>query len=117
MVKFLKQMIFSFGVMLIIFTGCKHNSDESVTLTGITLDTTNVKKEFTVDDTFTTEGLVVTASYSDETTKDVTDWTASGYDLSKASESQTIKISYTEDDVTQTDIDNTARLVIPLAFL
>lgn len=100
--KFLKQMFFSLGVMLIFFTGCKHNPGESVTLTGITLDTTNVKKEFTVDDTFTTEGLVVTASYSDETTKDVTDWTASGDDLSKASESQTIKISYTEDDVTQT---------------
>lgn len=80
-------------------TGCDQNPEEEVVLKGITLDTTNVKTEFTVNDEFTTDGLVVTATYSDETTKTVDGWTATGNDLSKPAESQEITITYAEDEV------------------
>lgn len=95
------MIILSFG-LLIVLTGCKHNPADEVNLTGITLDTTNTKTTFTVDDEFTTDGLIVTAVYSDKTKKEVTGWTASGNDLGKAAESQTIKISYTEKGKTVT---------------
>ena len=44
-------------------------------LTGITLNTTNVKKSYNYGDKLNLAGLVVTASYSDSTTKAVTDYT------------------------------------------
>ena len=44
-------------------------------LTGITLNTTNVKKEYNYNDTLDLTGLVVTAKYSDNTTTNVTDYT------------------------------------------
>lgn len=81
------------------FTGCNQNPEEEVVLKGITLDTTNVKTEFTVGDEFTTDGLVVTATYSDETTKTVDGWTPTGNDLSKPAESQEITITYAEGEV------------------
>lgn len=84
------------------FSGCKVHVEQKVSLKNITLDTTKVKTEYAVGDTFTTDGLVVTATYSNKTSKGVTGWTASGNDLSKVSESQTITISYTEDKKTVT---------------
>ena len=43
-------------------------------LTGITLDTTNVKKEYKYGDALDLTGLVVTAKYSDNTSTNVTDY-------------------------------------------
>ena len=62
-------------------------------LTGITLSTDNVQKEFTVGDKFSTNGLEVTANYSNCESKLVTDWTVSTPDMNKAGE-QTITITY-----------------------
>ena len=45
------------------------------TLTGITLDTTNVKKAYNYGDKLNLAGLVVTANYSDNSAKAVTDYT------------------------------------------
>ena len=45
------------------------------TLTGITLDTTNVKKKYEQGETLDLTGLVVTANYSDNTTEVVTNYT------------------------------------------
>lgn len=100
--NFINSMIILSLGLFIGLTGCKHNPTDEVILTGITLDTAKTKTTFTVGDEFTTEGLIVTAVYSDETTKNVTGWTASGDDLSKATESQTIIISYTENEKTET---------------
>ena len=44
-------------------------------LTGITLNTTSVKKEYNYNDALDLTGLVVTAKYSDNTTANVTDYT------------------------------------------
>ena len=102
-VPFMKKIgiILSLG-LLIGFVGCKTNTTEEITLTEIKLDTTAVKTEFTVDEIFTTDGLVVTAVYSDGTTKEVTGWTTSGFDSSVPVESQEITVSYTENEITKT---------------
>ena len=63
------------------------------TLTSISLSGT-YPTEFTQGGTFSSEGIVVTANYDDETTKDVTDEaTFSGYDMSTVGE-QTVTVSY-----------------------
>ena len=51
------------------------SSSVAPTLTGITLDTTNVKKTYNYGDKLNLAGLVVTANYSDNSTKAVTDYT------------------------------------------
>ena len=62
-------------------------------LTDITLSTDNVQKEFTLGDKFSTNGLEVTANYSNCESKLVTDWTVSTPDMNKAGE-QTITVTY-----------------------
>jgi len=53
-------------------------------------------------DAFSHEGITVTATYENTSTKDVTDnATFSGYDMAEAGE-QTVTVSYTEGDVTKT---------------
>ena len=57
---------------------------------------------FYVGDEFSHEGMTVTATYEDESNKDVTGKAVfSGYDMSKAG-SQTVTVSYTENDITKT---------------
>ncbi|MBE6323402.1 MAG: hypothetical protein E7074_00315 [Bacteroidales bacterium] len=57
---------------------------------------------FTQGDAFSHEGLVVTANYDDETSKNVTNSASfSGYDMSTTG-NQTVTVSYTESDVTKT---------------
>ena len=51
------------------------SSSVAPTLTGITLDTTNVKKAYNYGDKLNLAGLVVTANYSDNSAKAVTDYT------------------------------------------
>ena len=51
------------------------SSSVAPTLTGIALDTTNVKKTYNYGDKLNLAGLVVTANYSDNSTKAVTDYT------------------------------------------
>lgn len=63
------------------------------TLTGITLSGT-YPTEFNVGDTFSHDGLIVTASYDDDSSEDVTDEvTFEGYDMSAPGE-QTVTVSY-----------------------
>ncbi len=71
------------------------------TLTSIALSG-EYPTEFSVGDEFSTEGMVVTATYDDATEKVVTESTTfSGYDMSTAGE-QTVTVSYTENEVKQT---------------
>ena len=57
---------------------------------------------FTQGDAFSTTGMTVTATYEDESTKDVTSSaTFSGYDMSTLG-AQTVTVSYTEGEVTKT---------------
>ena len=68
---------------------------ESITLSG------NYKTSFEVGDTFSYDGLVVTAHYSNGTTEEVIGYTVSGYDMDNAG-TQTITVSYTLNGVTKT---------------
>ena len=70
-------------------------------LTGITLSGT-YPTTFNVGDTFSHEGMTVTATYDDNTSEDVTEYaTFDGYDMSTAG-TQTVTVSYTEREVTKT---------------
>ena len=74
---------------------------ENVLLTGITLSG-DYPTTFDVGDTFSHEGMTVTANYDDETTEDVTSSaTFEGYDMSTAGE-QEVTVSYTKGEVTKT---------------
>lgn len=75
------------------------SSVQEVTLSSISAS--GETTEFTVGDTFAFGGTV-TAHYSDNSTKDVTDIaTFSGYDVSEEGE-QTVTVSYAEDEITKT---------------
>ncbi len=68
---------------------------ESIALSG------TYETEFTVGDTFTHEGLIVTATYDDETTAVVTSSAVfSNPDMSTAG-TKTVTVSYTENEVTK----------------
>lgn len=73
--------------------------EDIVTLQSITLSGT-YKTEYFVGDTFTSEGLVVTAHYSDGTSKEVTPTSVSSPTMSTAND-KTITVSYTEDSITR----------------
>lgn len=66
----------------------------TVNLSSIAVTTQPATTTFTVGDTFSAEGLVITATYSDGTTTDVTaDAVLSGYDMSTAG-TQTVTATY-----------------------
>ena len=76
--------------------------EPAVTLSSIAITSQPRKTEFVIGDILDTTGLVVTATYSDGTTKDVTSSVLfSGYNMQTAG-TQTVTISYTEDSVTKT---------------
>ena len=66
----------------------------SISLTG------SYKTAYFVNEQFTSEGLVVTASYNNGDTKSVTPTSISGYDMSQTG-SQTVTVTYSEDGVTK----------------
>lgn len=68
---------------------------ESISLSGA------IKNSYVVGEELDTSGLVVTATYSDQSSAKVTGWTVSGYDKNVIGE-QTVTISYTEGTVTKT---------------
>lgn len=70
-------------------------------LTGITLNTDNVKKAFTTGDAFTSEGLVVKANYSNCSDKTKTSQSqVTAPDMNVAG-TKDVTVSYTEGDVTK----------------
>ena len=71
------------------------------TLDGIELNTANVTTAFFVDGKFTSEGLVVTASYSDCDARVVVPTSISTPDMSSVG-TQTVTVSYTENGITKT---------------
>ena len=71
------------------------------TLSSITLNTTNVKTSFNVNETFTYSGLVVTANFSDSTSSTVTPTSVSTPDMATAG-NKTVTVSYTYSGTTKT---------------
>lgn len=76
-------------------------SAPSSNLTDITLDVSNVKKEFNVNDTFNYDGLIVNANYSDGTSKVVTPTSVSSPNMAVAG-SKTITVTYEENGISKT---------------
>ena len=72
-----------------------------VTLSSISLNTSSVTKTYSVGDTFSYSGLIVTATYSDNSTATVTPTSVSSPDMSTAG-LKTITVTYTEGGVTKT---------------
>ena len=77
-----------------------YQSTSTVSLSSISLDTSNVKTEFAVNDTFDSNGLVVTAHYSDASTAIVTPTSVSTPNMSTAGE-KTVTVTYTENNVSK----------------
>ena len=73
----------------------------AATLASITLDTTNVQTTFTVGDTFSYSGLVVTAHYNDSSSKTVTPTSVTSPNMSTTG-NKSVTVTYTEDEVTET---------------
>ena len=72
------------------------SSSVAPTLTGITLDTTDVKKNYYTGEALDLTGLVVTANYSDNTTTVVTDYTSNPTNgtVFNAIREETVTITY-----------------------
>ncbi len=70
-------------------------------LTGISITTAPDKTEYTEGETFDPTGMVVTATYSDDSTETVTDYTISP-DGALTTSDTAVTISYTEDGETKT---------------
>lgn len=85
------------GIGSITITGTKTTT---AVLTGITLSG-DYETTFSQNGTFSYEGLVVTASYDDETSSEVTGYSVSAPDMTTLG-TQTVTVSYTENDVTKT---------------
>lgn len=74
---------------------------EEATLSSISLNTSNVKTQFSLNESFTYSGLVVTAHYSNSTTSTVTPTSVSSPNMSTTG-NKTVAVSYTEGGVTKT---------------
>lgn len=70
-------------------------------LSSISLNTDNVTKSFTTDDTFNSTGLVVTANYSNCSSRTVTPSSISAPAMT-AGNNKTVTVTYTENDVIKT---------------
>ena len=70
------------------------------TLNSISLDTSNVKKNYIVGEEFSSDGLIVTAHYSDESSAVVTPASVSTPNMS-TSGNKNVTVSYTEGEVTK----------------
>ena len=87
-----------------VIDGLEYTGGETVTLTGISV-TPPATTTYTAGEELNLDGLKVTASYSDNSTKDVTEAAkvdTSSCDMETAG-TYTVTVSYTENDVTKTD--------------
>ena len=84
--------------------GTGTDTGTSVTLTGITVSGTPVTSLYYVGDCFDTTTLTVTATYSDGSSKAVTNYSTAAFSEVNIGTEQAITISYTEDSVTKTTV-------------
>lgn len=95
MKRYISHSLILLTSMTLLISGCNQKDPVSPDITLTNISVSGQKTNFEVGDTFTFGG-VVTATYSDSSTKDVTDRSVfSGYDLSKIGE-QEVLVSYEE---------------------
>lgn len=92
----------NWGIKSVSWTATYVIPGQSATLTGISLDTSNVTTVYTVGDTFSSEGLIVTAYYDDDSEKTVTPTNISTPDMSTEG-NKTITVTYSEDEIEVSD--------------
>ena len=83
----MKKVIFFTPLSLVIilcFTTCKNLSNDTVTLTGITV--TDARTVYLKDSTFNRNGILVKALYSDGTSAAVKEYTMTGFDSTQTGE-------------------------------
>ena len=89
-------------VVAMTLAGCGGSTPAPVvTLSNISLSGT-YQTEFYKNDVFNHEGLVVTANYSDGTSKAVDNYTVSSPDMTSIGE-QDVTVTYKEGDISKTD--------------
>lgn len=76
-------------------------SSTSITLSSISLNTSNVQTEFYVGDTFDYSGLIVTAYY-DNGTEDIVNPSSVSTPIMSSAGTKTVTVSYNENNVTKT---------------
>ncbi len=100
----IKLKTFSFVSALILLTACSSNNASSSGQTEVRLSSISLsgsyQTSFDVGDTFTYEGLIVTASYSDNSSKQVTGYTVSSPNMSYAG-TKDVGVTYTENSITK----------------
>jgi len=103
------------GFMALPLTGCS-DPEPDVTLTKIEITEQPTKKVYTVGDTLNTAGLVVTATYSDNTTKNVTaDCEFSSFDSTTAGE-KTITVTFQDQTTSfKVTVNNRPSVAMPTA--
>jgi len=90
--------IIAFVAVIGFLTGCPASDGGSTTgggktLTGIAVTTQPTKTVYTIGEQLSTAGMVVTATYSDDTTAAVTTYTTSGFNSSTAGE-KNVTVTY-----------------------
>ena len=83
------------------FAGGGDGGGDEVKLESLSLDTSAVKVEYVLGEAFSAQGLKVSAVYSDDTSKEVADYTITPPDMSSIGEKQ-VEVSYTESETTVT---------------
>lgn len=86
---------------------CSDDDDDdddspAVTLSSIAVNTEKATTSYKIGDTFSTDGITVTATYTDETTKDVTSSAEFSTPDMSAEGTPEVTVSYTEGSVTKT---------------
>lgn len=85
----------------IVLKGFQSSTPSDATLTGISLSG-DYPTTFTIGDSFSHDGMTVTATYDDDSEMDVTSWAVfDGYDMSHEG-IQTVTVSYTYGKITET---------------
>lgn len=99
----LKKVFLILALILgaVIVTSCDTTKTEK-TLDSITVSTKNAKTTYSVGDQFSKDGLVVTATYSDKTTKNVTNFDVDSSKFQATVGTYDITVSYTEKNITKT---------------
>lgn len=79
-------------------------SASGITLSSISVDTSNILATYALNEPFDSNGLIVTATMSDNTTKQVTGWTTDYDNVTSfgSSGSKTVTVTYQEGGVSQT---------------
>lgn len=99
--KTLKILVLAIIIATLFTTTNVFAAESGKTLTNISVTTEPKKKEYAENEKFNPEGMVITATYSDNTKKQVTNYTYSP-NTSLQMSNKEILISYTENGVTKT---------------